>query len=120
MSTVIADYIRDARHLDTPNAFKSTSVELGPTAVAGQSGYGRYALGDWRSADGRAHGQVYFSYECDGWNVGEVSLGRPLRANELISWHTPSNVQEVLVTELLKLEACRIAYLSPAVPSVSC
>jgi len=119
MSVSIADYIHDS----LSNSFKTDDVELGPAAVERN-----FALADWRSADGKLHGQVSFFYLCDHWNVGQVSTGRPLRAQDLIAppksvrqiGSIPAKIASKLAAELAQLELRHVTYLKPAHFGITC
>lgn len=107
----MAQEIADDVHYDgKSNVFKTDAVELGAAAIEGNT-----ALADWRSADRTKHGQVYFFYICDHWNVGKVSIGRPLTARELETNHYSAHAVDTtkLIAELKKLESHGIAYLNP-------
>ena len=114
MSVEVASYIHDP---GVPNAFKSTSVEIGATAIDWP-----FALADWRSADGKRHGQVSFFHMCDSWNVGAVSVNRPLTVTELT--HSYGRMSEdkaaQLISKLDRLEVQQLTFLKPAKPIQGC
>ena len=115
MSVSIAAYIHD---FGRSSDFKTDAVELGPTAVVGNS-----ALADWRSVDGKRHGQISFFYLCDHWNVGKISTGQPLQAKDLVGQGL-SNMSTKTATKLLadlkQFEKQHVAYLKPAHNEGSC
>jgi hypothetical protein len=82
MSVEIASYIRD---FGKRNEFHTERVDLGPTAIEGN-----WALADWRSDDGKLHGQVSFAYICDHWNLEKVRLGMLLPCD-----HTARRQQKI-------------------------
>jgi hypothetical protein len=93
------------------NPFGTNAVEIGATVIAVDF---YHALADWRSADGKRHGQVFLTTKgCSLWYFDEVSVGKPLTAQELISPITPPKIATELVAELNKLEAEHVAYLKP-------
>ncbi|GEM_PF-4565671 len=124
MSQSVADYVHDpGMGVYHTNPFKTNSVEIGAAVVETSSdplSYSRFALADWRSQDASSHGQVFFRYLCDHWNVTSVSIGRPLTFQEILAARTPKTVAENLVAGLAGLESQQVAYLEPAVPGLSC
>jgi hypothetical protein len=122
MAVSIADYIHDGdydRSQGRPNPFKSDAVELGAVAIQGH-----WALGNWRLADESIHGQVFFFYECDHWNVGNVATGSSLKVQDLVArqgvGRIPSPSAARLVADLVQLESQHVAYLKPAKPEMTC
>jgi len=122
MAVEIATDIRYDQKVGLLNPFRTKAVELGPTAVEDSSSTGTLALADWRSVDGKLHGQVLFYGMC-GWHVGSVSVGRPLAAKDakvMSTYPVPAKVFFKLSADLDALEALHVAYLSPAQPSNDC
>ncbi|MBV8082324.1 MAG: hypothetical protein JOY86_05005 [Candidatus Eremiobacteraeota bacterium] len=127
MNQAIADYIHDLHDLGKSNPFKASGVELGPAVTEEQWGEsvqsGRWALADWRSADGTTKGQVSLFYMCDGWNVGKVSIRSTLSPTDLQSRYmdgVPARIAVKLVSELGQIESKNIGYLKPATPGITC
>jgi hypothetical protein len=124
MSASVADYIHDHDY-GKSNPFQTDAVEIGAAAIEAHHSaeeYTRYALADWRSADGKGHGQVLFSYLCDHWNIEAVSIGRPFSAQRLVeeAKRLPAATASKLVAQVVQLEKLNIAYLKPAHPGISC
>ena len=131
MSVEVATYLHDPYHdgSDHPNAFGgSTKIEIGAVDVEEGhfklSGYDvgyRYALADWRSADGKRWGQVAFRYECDHWNIGPIAVGRRMTVADLIAM-TRENKNEAtkLIADLQPLEERHIAFMPPSQPANGC
>jgi hypothetical protein len=124
MSQSVADYIHN-RDYGKSNPFNTNTVEIGAAAIEAHHSaeeYTRYALADWRSADGKVHGQVLFYYLCDHWNIEAVSSGRPFSAQGLIEQakRLPAATASKLVDQVVQLEKLSIAYLKPAHPGFSC
>jgi hypothetical protein len=120
MSVSISDYIH-YHDRGKSNAFKTDAVEVGAAAIEGQ-----FALADWRSADGRARGQVLFFYVCDDWNVGAISTGRPLSIamvrmqSPFLAAHLTEKIASKLAAEVTRLEVQHVAYLKPTHPRPTC
>jgi|SRR5579872_719021 len=114
LSVSISDYIRDIKYENTSNLFRTTTVEIGATVIEDSS-----ALADWRSADGKKHGQVFFYHMCEHWWVEAVSVGRALSAHE-IAGRIPAAAATRLVAELANVEDQPVAYLKPARPGGTC
>jgi hypothetical protein len=115
MSVEIADYIRDS---GKSNEFHAGSVNLGAAVIEGH-----WAIADWRSEGDKLHGQVAFAFLCDHWNLERVTIGRPLRVQDLVGHHTggsPVAIAEKLVADLKSLETQHIAYMKPAHAGVEC
>ena len=125
MSASISNCIHDREvGCSNPNPFKTSSVAVG--AAVEVEHY--FALADWQSTDGTKRGQVYlWTKGCQIWSVGPVSIGRPLRPEELIAalHHgpiTPRSFKQVaaeLVDELARVDAQKVAYLRVP-PGPSC
>jgi len=115
LSETVASYIHD---YPKSNGFQTNLVEIGAAATDGQ-----FALADWRSVDGKPHGQVAFYYLCDHWNLGKISMGSPLSVQDLVGVGfsaVPRAVASKLVSDLRALEVEHIAYLKPAKATGSC
>jgi hypothetical protein len=116
MSIAIADYIHN-RDFGTSNPFHAVSIEVGATVIDWP-----YALADWRSADGKEHGQVSFVHLCDHWNVESVSRGQRMRVSDVMeSTHDISaKTATKLIADLLSAEDRHVAFLKPSHAGVSC
>jgi hypothetical protein len=120
MSVEIATYIynpyHDERH---PNAFGgSTRIEIGAADIE-ESPHGRYALADWRSADGKRWGQVGFLYACDHWSIGPITVDRHMTQRELAAWGQEKTATK-LIAGLDQLEQQHIAFVPPSQPTNGC
>jgi hypothetical protein len=122
MAVEIATDIRYYQKAGLPNPFRTKAVELGPTAVEDGKSAGSLALADWRSADGKTHGQVLFYGMC-GWHVGSVSVGHRLAANDakvFSGFLVSAKDFSKLAADLAALEPQHVAYLNPAPPETGC
>jgi hypothetical protein len=116
LSQTVANYINDP-DLKGYNDFNGArAVEIGAAVIEGIG-----ALADWRSVDGKHHGQVAFLHRCDSWNVLRVSNNVSLRAEQIATdGGITRSVARLLVARLSALEPRRVAYLKPPRAQMSC
>lgn len=116
LSVTIASYLHN-RDYGKSNPFGTGAVEVGAAVIES-----RFALADWKSADGKEQGQVVFFYACDSWNVGKVTRS-PFQAQDLTGHYQGDLTKEdaaKLVAELKWAEGQSIGYLKPAKPTTGC
>lgn len=113
LSVAMADAINDGHSAKSPFFSGAKSVEIGAATVDHP-----WALADWRSTDGKTHGQVLFRYLCDHWNVWSVTS--TLTPAQLGHHGVPKSIATTMVADLSALEAQHFAYLGPARPGVTC
>src|SRR5579864_186720 len=115
LSIMIASYLHN-RDYGKSNPFKTDAVEIGAAVIESH-----FALADWKSADGKEHGQVVFFYLCDSWNVGKVTESA-FRAQDLTGRYLGDLPQEdaaKLIAELKWAEGQGVSYLKPAQPTTT-
>jgi hypothetical protein len=108
----VADYIHDS---GKANAFRSSVVELGATAIEWP-----WALAAWRSTDRTVHGEVLLKYMCDQWNVHDLSTGILTQAQRLTLQGVPAAVATKLVADLEELAGTHVAYVKASRPRIGC
>ena len=115
LSQTVANYVNDPEVKGYKHFKGARAVEIGAAVIEGNS-----ALADWRSVDGKDHGQVAFFYLCDGSNVRSVSRKVPLRPEQIRThWGITKNTARTLIAQLRALESKHVAYLKPPRPETS-
>jgi hypothetical protein len=118
MSQSVADYIEDVKvgDMKADGALKGVrAVEIAAAAIEWP-----WALADWRSADGTAHGQILFRYMCDHWNVRKVSREAFAQNQHLTALGVPEPSAIKLISEIAAAETHHVAYLMPSRAGVGC
>ena len=116
LSQAVANYVNDPDFKGYKYFNGTRAVQIGAAVIEGIG-----ALADWRSVDGKHHGQVAFLHRCDSWNVLRVSNNAPLRAEQIATdGGLTRSIARVLVAGLSALESQHVAYLGPQRAQVSC